>query len=120
MPGHEFGQAGNHFADGEARRHADAQRTPELARTPRRVVGLFQLQQDRFDALKIVGARLGQSQGTGIADEQRGAELVLKVGDDARDRGLRQAPFAPGSGEVAGAGDAREQFKGGEAISHLQ
>ena len=49
-----------------------------------------------------------------------GADLVLEIGDDARDRGLGQASFPPGAGEAAGAGDAREQLKGGEAIGHLK
>jgi hypothetical protein len=71
-------------------------------------------------ALKVVGACLGQGQGAGCADEQRGADLVLEVGDDARDRRLGQAPFTAGSGEAAGAGDAREQLKGGDTISHLK
>jgi hypothetical protein len=41
------------------------------------MVGLLQLQQDRLDALKIVGTRLGQSHGAGNAREQlEGSEAI--------------------------------------------
>ncbi len=119
MPRQKRRHQRNDLAHAEAGRHGDAQRPPQLQRPARRVIGLLERRQDRLDARQVVGAGIGQREGTRRAGDERGADVLLERGDDAGDRGLRQVQLARRGGEAAGAGDAHEEAEREQFVVHV-
>jgi len=119
MPLQELGQAGNDFADAERDGNGDAQDASQFPGSARRVIGLLERGQERFDPREIVRARFRQLHRVGRPDDQRGADLLLEPRENSRHRRLRQAKLASGARETPA---LRRPDKGPQcqqAISHL-
>ena len=115
----EVRQPRNDLANPEAGRQRDAEHAAQFSGAARGVVGLLQAGQQRFDPGEIVRAGVGQRHMSRGPHQQRRPDLLFQLGQDARDRRLRQAELAAGARKAAGMRGANEGAERQEPVGHL-